>query len=95
MLYLSQPLGVGFSYESYGDGTHEDDTGVIGPMSNTSADGRWAVVDPDRTNTTEAAAIGAWQIIQVLLGVAEETKDTRLSNRTFNLWTQQYGGHCV
>ncbi|KAK0609170.1 Carboxypeptidase S1-like protein A [Lasiodiplodia hormozganensis] len=93
MLYLSQPLGVGFSYEGYGDGTHEDGSPVIGPMSNTSVDGRWAVVDPDRTNTTEAAAIGAWQIIQVLLGVAEETKDTRLSNRTFNLWTQQYGGH--
>ncbi|OMP88555.1 Carboxypeptidase S1-like protein B [Diplodia seriata] len=93
VLYLSQPVGVGFSYESTADGSYDNSTGDVSPASNDDPEGRWAQVDPDRTNTTEIAAEGAWHIIQALLGVAEDSGDTRLSNRTFNLWTQQYGGH--
>lgn len=38
MLYLSQPVGVGFSYET----------------TEVTADGRFSLVDPNTTNTTEA-----------------------------------------
>ncbi|KAK7705003.1 hypothetical protein SLS57_010286 [Botryosphaeria dothidea] len=76
MLYLSQPVGVGFSYET----TQE------------TTDGRYSIVDPDTTNTTYAAAVGAWELIQTFLELSERL-DPDISNRTFNLWTESYGGH--
>ncbi|KAF2123874.1 peptidase S10, serine carboxypeptidase [Dothidotthia symphoricarpi CBS 119687] len=76
MLYLSQPVGVGFSYE-----TLEED-----------ADGRYSLVSPNTTNTTEAAAIGAWHILQAFLDLSPQL-DPDIQNFTFNLWTESYGGH--
>ena len=76
MLYLSQPVGVGFSYET----TEVDD------------EGRYSLVDPDTTNTTEAAAVGAWHILQAFLELSPQL-DTDIKNLTFNLWTESYGGH--
>ncbi|OJD30331.1 carboxypeptidase s1 [Diplodia corticola] len=76
MLYLSQPVGVGFSYET----------------TEVTEDGRYSIVDPDTTNTTYAAAVGAWELIQTFLELSERL-DPDISNRTFNLWTESYGGH--
>lgn len=76
MLYLSQPVGVGFSYET----TEVDE------------EGRYSLVDPDKANTTEAAAIGAWHILQAFLELSPQL-DTDIKNLTFNLWTESYGGH--
>jgi hypothetical protein len=56
MLYLSQPVGVGFSYET----TETDD------------EGRYSLVDPDTANTTEASAIGAWHILQAFLDLSPQ-----------------------
>lgn len=76
MLYLSQPVGVGFSYQN---------------ILNTSQ-GRYSLVDPDLTNTTDAAAIGAWHILQAFLDLSPQL-DPDIQNFTFNLWTESYGGH--
>ncbi|KAF2117169.1 Alpha/Beta hydrolase protein [Lophiotrema nucula] len=76
MLYLSQPVGVGFSYET----TATDD------------EGRYSLVDPDRVNTTDAAAVGAWHILQAFLELSPQL-DPDIQNFTFNLWTESYGGH--
>jgi len=76
MLYLSQPVGVGFSYET----TETDD------------EGRYSLVDPDTTNTTDAAAVGAWHILQAFLDLSPQL-DPDITNFTFNLWTESYGGH--
>lgn len=76
MLYLSQPVGVGFSYET----------------TETDEDGRYSLVDPDTTNTTEAAAIGAWHVLQAFLELSPQL-DADIKNLTFNLWTESYGGH--
>ncbi|KAF1998515.1 peptidase S10, serine carboxypeptidase, partial [Amniculicola lignicola CBS 123094] len=76
MLYLSQPVGVGFSYETT-------------QTTNTS---RLSIVDPDTTNTTDAAAIGAWHILQAFLDLSPQLNPD-ITNFTFNLWTQSYGGH--
>ncbi|KAF2657741.1 peptidase S10, serine carboxypeptidase [Lophiostoma macrostomum CBS 122681] len=76
MLYLSQPVGVGFSYET----TRVDD------------EGRYSLVDPDKANTTEAAAVGAWHILQAFLDLSPQL-DPDITNFTFNLWTESYGGH--
>jgi hypothetical protein len=73
MLYLSQPVGVGFSYES----TRND------------SKGRYSLVDPDTTNTTDTAAIGAWHILQAFLDLSPQL-DPDITNFTFNLWTERY-----
>ncbi|KAH8722788.1 Alpha/Beta hydrolase protein [Phaeosphaeriaceae sp. PMI808] len=76
MLYLSQPVGVGFSYET----------------TNTDSKGRYSLVDSDTANTTEAAAVGAWHILQAFLDLSPQL-DPDITNFTFNLWTESYGGH--
>ncbi|KAF2009658.1 peptidase S10, serine carboxypeptidase [Aaosphaeria arxii CBS 175.79] len=76
MLYLSQPVGVGFSYET----------------TETDKDGRYSLVDPDTTNTTDAAAVGAWHILQAFLDLSPQL-DPDITNFTFNIWTESYGGH--
>lgn len=92
MLYLSQPVGVGFSYETTIEASY-----VNGTFYNASEGlpnlGRYSLVDPDRTNTTEAAAIGAWHILQAFLELSPKM-DPDITNKTFNLWTESYGGHC-
>jgi carboxypeptidase C (cathepsin A) len=72
MLYLSQPVGVGFSYET----------------TETDEDGRYSLVDPDKVNTTDAAAIGAWHILQAFLDLSPQL-DPDIKNLTFNLWTER------
>lgn len=72
MLYLSQPVGVGFSYET----TITDD------------EGRYSLVDADKANTTDAAAIGAWHILQAFLELSPQL-DADITNFTFNLWTER------
>lgn len=76
MLYLSQPVGVGFSYET----------------TETLRAGRFSLVDPNTTNTTHAAAVGAWHILQAFLELSPQL-DPKITNFTFNLWTESYGGH--
>lgn len=73
MLYLSQPVGVGFSYET----TREDETG------------RFSLVNANTTNTTEAAAVGAWHILQAFLELSPQL-DADIQDRTFNLATERF-----
>jgi hypothetical protein len=72
MLYLSQPVGVGFSYET----------------TRTDSRGRYSLVDPDKANTTDASAIGAWEILQAFLELSPQL-DPDITNFTFNLWTER------
>ncbi|KAF2713762.1 peptidase S10, serine carboxypeptidase [Pleomassaria siparia CBS 279.74] len=76
MLFLSQPIGVGFSYET----------------TRTNANGRYSLVNSTTTNTSHAAAVGAWHILQTFLDLSPQL-DPDISNFTFNLWTESYGGH--
>ncbi|KAF2839186.1 peptidase S10, serine carboxypeptidase [Patellaria atrata CBS 101060] len=92
MLYLSQPVGVGFSYETTVLGSVDPETGEFLNSTEAPPDGRYSIVDPDTTNTTDAAAVGAWHIIQAFLDLSTRI-DSDISNRTFNLWTESYGGH--
>jgi carboxypeptidase C (cathepsin A) len=43
-------------------------------------------------NTTDEAAVGAWHVLQGFLANLP-TLDSQIKSKTFNLWTESYGGH--
>ncbi|KAI1505207.1 Alpha/Beta hydrolase protein [Biscogniauxia marginata] len=90
LLFLSQPLGVGFSYEDKVEGFVNESTGF--PQSSSNPDGRFSSVDPYRFDTTALAAAGTWGILQGLIE-SLPTLDATVKSRSFNLWTESYGGH--
>ncbi|ORY56964.1 carboxypeptidase 2 [Pseudomassariella vexata] len=90
LLFLSQPIGVGFSYADEVVGILDETTGL--PVNSSNPDGRYSVVDPDRFDTTELSAIGAWEVLQGFIE-SLDTLDETVTARTFNLWTESYGGH--
>lgn len=87
MLYLSQPVGVGFSYETTEVGTQLDN-GTFLNATQAPPEGRFSLVSPNTTNTTEAAAIGAWHILQAFLELSPQL-DSDIQDRTFNLATER------
>ena len=93
LLFLSQPIGVGFSYESTEVGYWDEDSRnvTLQPIEGQN-EGRHSVVDPETTDTTYLAAIGAWEVLQAFYWNLPKL-DMEVKNRTFNLWTESYGGH--
>ena len=92
MLFLSQPVGVGFSYGTEEVGSLDPDTGLFRNTSVAPADGRYSLIDPYKVDTTDLAAIGTWHILQAFLSELPQL-DSRVKSKTFNLWTESYGGH--
>lgn len=90
MLFLSQPLGVGFSYADEVEGVIDPNTGF--PTPNANPDGRYANTDPFRYSTTALAAVGTWEVLQAFIS-ALPVLDSTVASRSFNLWTESYGGH--
>ncbi|KAI0472984.1 peptidase [Xylariaceae sp. FL0804] len=90
LLFLSQPLSVGFSYATEVEGKINQTTGL--PYKSKNATGRYANVNPYRTDTTQLAAQGTWEILQGFLQNLPQL-DSTVKSRDFNLWTESYGGH--
>lgn len=89
MLFLSQPTGVGFSYGS--KTTDPLEQLVMGGMTEV-LEGRFATADWAKTNSTESAAVTAWNTIQAFYaGLPQLAPGVKSS--TFNLATESYGGH--
>jgi carboxypeptidase C (cathepsin A) len=100
MLYISQPVGTGFSYQEQGVGSFnywsED---FHYNSSEWPATGRWPLLDPLNTgkiDTTDLAAAATWHVFQALLASIPKF-DAKLgaldAARDFNLFTESYGGH--
>lgn len=100
MLFLSQPVGVGFSYQEEGIGSYNEYTAGFLNATEAPPTGRWPILDPINKgdiDTTELAAIAAWEILQGFLsglpqldpeiGVGKDCKE-----KEFNLATESYGG---
>lgn len=90
MLFLSQPIGVGFSYETKVVGVVDENTGL--PVNSSRPDGRYSDVNPLRFDTTQLAAVGTWEVLQAFLNELPHL-DSKVKSRSFNLWTESYGGH--
>ncbi|KAF2089818.1 peptidase S10, serine carboxypeptidase [Saccharata proteae CBS 121410] len=92
LLFLSQPLGVGFSYSEEEPGSLEDYTGEFLNATEAPVDGVWPVIDASVLDTTDLAAISAWHVLQGFYSALPQL-DSEVKSKVFNLWTESYGGH--
>ena len=92
LLFLSQPVGTGFSYSEEEAGSFADYTGVFVNTSYQPATGRWPVVDATVLDTTELSAVAAYHILQGFYSALPQL-DSGVNSTVFNLWTESYGGH--
>ena len=93
MLFLSQPVGTGFSYSTEGVGTLNNFTGVFENDTLGSDYGRWPVIDPTVLDTTDLAAVAAYHVLQGFLSALPQLDNGIDESKQFNLWTESYGGH--
>ena len=92
LLFLSQPVGTGFSYSEESPGSLENYTGAFLNASDAPVTGRWPVVDAEQLDTTDLAARAAYHILQGFYS-ALPALDSEVTSKDFNLWTESYGGH--
>lgn len=98
MLFLSQPIGVGFSYGTKAPGSLND-LGFVLNASEATPDGRFPYINATEIDTTQLAAVAAWEVIQGFYGALPQL-DSNVSSKVFNLATESYGGkhrpvHCT
>lgn len=92
MLFISQPLGTGFSYSEKGDGSLNPITGSFEDASFAGVQGRYPVINASLIDTTNLAAKATWEVLQGFLGGLPKL-DSEIKSKSFNLWTESYGGH--
>ncbi|KAK4495036.1 hypothetical protein PRZ48_013363 [Zasmidium cellare] len=97
MLFLSQPVGVSFSYQAITNGSLGNYTGGFLNTSQADPTGTWSTLLPDNEgeiDTTDLAAISAWEVLQGFLQALPQLHANRAwQPKKFNLWTESYGGH--
>ena len=96
MLFLSQPVGTGFSYQHIANGSLGYFTGTFLNSSQAKPTGTYPILDPvdvGTIDTTDLAAIAAWHIIQGFLSGLPKLDANINKKKEFNLWTESYGGH--
>lgn len=96
LLFISQPVGTGFSYQELEKGSLNAVTGGFMNETLATPDGVYPVLDPldvGTINTTELAAIAAWHALQGFLGGLPQLDGKIGQHKKFNLWTESYGGH--
>lgn len=89
MLFLSQPLGVGFSYSGKEPGSLSN---ITGAFQSEPVDGRYPTINASAIDTTDLAAVAAWEVIQAFYAELPQL-DSNVSSTKFNLATESYGGH--
>ncbi|TVY83355.1 Carboxypeptidase S1-like protein A [Lachnellula suecica] len=92
VLFLSQPLGVGFSYSQEEAGSVNPVTGVYENASFAGVTGRYPAINASLLDTTDLAAIASWHVLQAFLTGLPQL-DSNITSKEFNLWTESYGGH--
>lgn len=91
MLFLSQPIGVGFSYAEKAPGSYDPLNFEWLNATEATPDGRWPVQNNTEIDTTELAAVAAWEVIQAFIAGLPQLS-SNVTSRVFNLATESYGG---
>jgi carboxypeptidase D len=52
----------------------------------------YPVINATAIDTTDMAAMAAWHILQGFYSALPQL-DSKVKSKTFNLWTESYGGH--
>lgn len=93
VLYISQPVGTGFSYADLQEGSIDEASGQFLSADLANATGIWPVVNKTTViDTSEDAAAAAWDIVQAFYS-ALPTLNPKIKSKEFHLWTVSYGGH--
>jgi carboxypeptidase D len=99
MLFLSQPVGVGFSYQKIANGSLGPYTGTfLNDSKAAPATGTYPILDPidqGEIDTTDLAAMAAWHIFQGFLSGVPKLAGKINVHKQFNLWTESYGGKAL
>ncbi|OMP81760.1 Carboxypeptidase S1-like protein A [Diplodia seriata] len=93
LLFLSQPVGTGFSYS-------DEEVGYLDPTYLTvdatggadEKEGRFAVIDPTKQDNSRLAAVTAWELVQGFYSALPQL-DAEIDSADFHLWTESFGGH--
>ncbi|RMZ67042.1 carboxypeptidase s1 [Pyrenophora seminiperda CCB06] len=96
MLYISQPVGTGFSYQKQAVGSFNPYSEDFHYNSTQwPATGRYPILEPlneGKIDTTDLAAAAVWALLATVPKF--DAKVGALSpSREFNLFTESYGGH--
>lgn len=91
MLFLSQPVGVGFSYATKGPGYIDEYFGTFENTTVANATGRFPFIDATKIDTTDLAAAAAWEVIQGFYSALPQLAPN-VTSTEFNLATESYGG---
>ncbi|KAK8229265.1 carboxypeptidase C [Phyllosticta capitalensis] len=92
MLYLSQPLGVGFSYQKKKLGCYDKEAKKWRDCPHPN--GRRADIDPYAYDTTEKAAVTAWEVVQAFFaGLPQLSPSIPKDDVEFHMWGESYAGH--
>lgn len=91
VLYISQPVGTGFSYADLQEGSIDEASGQFLGADLANATGIWPVVNKTTViDTSEGAAAAAWDIVQAFYS-ALPTLNPKIKSKEFHLWTVSYG----
>ena len=93
MLFISQPLGTGFSYSEEQAGSLNPYTGEQENATFGGINGRYPHIDANLLSTTDLAAAATWHILQGFLDALPHLDAKASKSKLFNLWTESYGGH--
>lgn len=94
MLFLSQPYGVGFSYDTQAEGYFNNGTSLYQNYTSygyTGDVGRYPLINATEIDTTQLAAMAGWEIIQGFYSALPQL-DSNVTSKEFNLATESYGG---